>query len=467
MASYDYDVAILGSGPGGYVAAIKAAQQGLKTALIEKSWLGGTCLNVGCVPTKALLASADLLRSIRGARDFGLSVEGVGFELSKMMARKERIVKQLRSGVEFLMKKNAITVYNGAGALSGPHALGIAAAAGAQEITAGAIILASGSVPARPPIPGLDGSGVVTSDDILFLQEVPATLAVIGGGAIGLEFAYLYNALGAKVTVLEALPHILPQEDEQIAGELATALKRQGIALQADAMVQEVADEGGRKVVRYVVRGKEEQGAQAVAADLVLLATGRWPYTAGCGYAEQGITIERRAVKVDEYLHTGVADIYAIGDLIGGMLLAHKASAEAAVAVENIRGARHAMDYRAIPTALYTHPEVAGVGLHEAAARAAGYEVTLGAFPFRVLGKALAANEREGMVKLVVNKADGVVLGAQAVGAHVTDMIAGAAMAVQNRLTAEQYEATIHPHPTLSEAFHEAAEVALGHPLHM
>ncbi|HOS44470.1 MAG TPA: dihydrolipoyl dehydrogenase, partial [Armatimonadota bacterium] len=447
-----------------YVAAIKAAQRGLKTALIEKGSLGGTCLNVGCIPTKALLASAAAYTSAKAARDFGVTVEGVAFDFAKIMARKARIVKQLRGGVEYLMKKNAVTVLAGAGTLTGAHSLGVAGEA-ERDITAGAIILASGSVPARPPIPGIAGANVVTSDEILFWDAVPPTLAVIGAGAIGLEFAYFFNALGSTVTVLEALPQVLPAEDAQLAAELATSLTRQGIAVQTGATVLEIGDADGKKSVRFQPAGAEE--AQRVSADVVLVATGRWPYTHGCGYEAQGIPIAHRAVTVDAYLHTGVAQIYAIGDLIGGMLLAHKASAEAAVAVDNITGARRAMHYHAIPTALYCCPEVASVGLSEAAAAEQGIEVATGSFPFRPLGKALAIGEREGFVKVVSRKTDGVMLGVQAIGPHVTDMIAAATMAVQHGLTAEQYARTIHPHPTLSECFHEAIEAALGHPVHM
>jgi dihydrolipoamide dehydrogenase len=456
---YEYDVAILGGGPGGYVAAIKAAQHGLKTALIEKGPMGGTCLNVGCIPTKALIACAEALRSAKGLRDFGVTAENVSFDFAKMMARKERVVKQLRTGVEFLMKKNAVTVFTGEGMLTGPHSLGV----GDQEITARAIILASGSVPARPPIPGLDGANVVTSNEILSWPEVPGALTVIGGGAIGLEFAFMFSTVGSKVTVLEALPHILPQDDAQVAAELTTILKRQGIAIQAEATVTEIADADGKKVVRYAQGGEQREAV----ADVVLAAMGRWPFTEGCGYEAQGIRIERRAVQVDPYLHTGVADIYAIGDVVGGMMLAHKASMEAAVAVENIVGARCAMEYHAIPSALYSVPGVASVGFCEADAIAAGYEVKVGQFPFRILGKALATGEREGFVKVVIDAANGVVLGVQAIGPHVSDMITEASMAVQHRLTAEQFTLTVHPHPTLSEGFHEAMEVALGHPVHM
>jgi dihydrolipoamide dehydrogenase len=362
------------------------------------------------------------------------------------------------------MKKNAITVFIGAGSLTGTNSLGIAGDE-AREITASNIVLASGSTPSRPPIPGMDGANVVTSDEILFWPEVPATLAVIGGGAIGLEFAYFFNVLGSKVTVVEALPHILPAEDDQVAAELTTALKRQGIAVQAGAKVLEIGDADGKKYVSYQPAGADE--SQRVAADVVPVATGRWPFTQGCGYEAQGITIERRAVVVDEYLHTGIGNIYAIGDVIGGMLLAHKSSAEAGVAVDNITGHRRAMRYHAIPTALYTTPEVASVGMTEAAAQAQGLDVRTGSFPFRPLGKALAIGEREGFVKAIYRTDTGAMVGVQAIGPHVTDLIAGAAMAVQHGLTAEQYAHTIHPHPTLSECFHEAIEVALGHPVHM
>jgi dihydrolipoamide dehydrogenase len=466
MAEYQYDIAILGGGPGGYVAAIKAAQQGKKVALVEKQYMGGTCLNVGCIPTKALLAAADTVRTIKGARDFGITVDGMSIDFPKVMARKDRVVKQLRSGVEFLMKKNAVTVYTGAGTLTGAHSIGVAGEAEA-EFTAEAVILASGSVPSRPPIPGIDGARVVTSDEILFWPDVPKSLTVIGAGAIGLEFALFFNTMGSKVTVLEALPHVLPQEDEQIAAELAQSMKRQGVTVHAGAMVKGISDADGTKVVTFAVGSGDETTEQHVTSDVVLVATGRWPFTEGCGYEAQGIRVERRAVQVDEYLYTGVEKIYAIGDVIGGMLLAHKASAEAGVAVDNIIGRRRQMHYHALPTALYSHPEVASVGLHDACARSMDMDVRVGSFPFRVLGKALAIGEREGLVKVVVNGADGVVVGCQAMGPHVTDMIVEMTMAVEHRMTAEAFLRTIHPHPTLAEAFHEAVEAALGHAVHV
>jgi len=308
----------------------------------------------------------------------------------------------------------------------------------------------------------------VNSDNLLDWPEVPQTMAIIGGGAIGMEFAFYFNSLGTKVTVVEALHHILPLEYEQISNELATSLRRQGIGIYPNARVTQVTDKDGKKSICFYTPGQDgNQCENQAAVDLVLVAAGRRPFTEGCGYESVGLQIERRAVKVDEYLHTGVEHIYAIGDVVGGMLLAHKASYEADVAVDNIAGHRRAADYHAVPTGVYTDPEVASVGKNEAMANEAGLEVLTGTFPIRVLGRAVAYGIREGMVKVVINKENGVMLGVQAIGSHATDLITEATMAVQHGLTAEQFIRTIHPHPTLSEAFHEAVEVALGHPVHI
>ncbi len=462
MSNEKFDVAILGGGPGGYVAAIKAAQHGLKTALIEKGFLGGTCLNVGCIPTKALLASAEVYREAQHAADFGVKCEGVSYDFTKIMSRKERVVKQLRGGVELLMKKHCITVYSGAGQLIDANTLGVAVDGG-MEVKADSIILATGSVPACPPIPGCGGANVINSDQILSWPDVPKSLTVIGGGAVGLEFAYFFNTLGTKVTLLEALPQILPAEDTQIAAELTSALKRQRINIFTGACVQEIADADGGKVTRFSYNDENKE----VASEVVLIATGRWPFSTGAGLVEQGIEFAGRAVKVDEYLHTGVGEIYAIGDLIGGMQLAHKASMEATVAVNNILGKNIKVDRHAIPTAMYADPGVASVGMTEANAVAAGITVKVGSFPFRALGKSQAIGAREGFAKVVINAETDVVIGAQAIGHGVTDLIADATVAVQHNLTAAQWEQVIHPHPTLSEVFQEALEVAQGHALHI
>lgn len=462
MSKYRYDVIVLGGGPGGYVAAIKSSQKGLKTALVEKSFIGGTCLNIGCIPTKALLSSAEAWASIRTMRDFGISIEGASFDFSKIMNRKDRVVKQLRGGVEFLMKKNAIDVYNGTGKLTGTNSITV----NDEELTSDYIILATGSEPSKPPIPGLNGINVATSNEMLKLEKLPESMIVIGGGAIGIEFAYLCNTLGTKVTLLEGLEHILPQEDEQIAAELTASLKKKGIDVIANAMVKEISDVPEGKAVTFSIKGEPDNNF-VNTAELVLVATGRTPITENCGFIENGISIEKRAVKVNANMYTGVAGIYAIGDVTGGMLLAHKASAEAAVAVDNIVGLKTEMSYRAIPTALYSHPQVASVGMTESAALALGINAKSAVFPFRAIGKAIAIGEREGNVKIVIDNADNRLIGCQAIGPHVTDMITGVTLAIEYGMTVEEYAKSVHAHPTLSEIFHEAAEAVMGHPVHI
>lgn len=462
MSEFKYDVIVLGGGPGGYVAAIKSAQKGLRTAIVEKSFIGGTCLNIGCIPTKALLASAEAWASVRSMRDFGITIEGASFDFTKIMNRKERVVKQLRGGVEFLMKKNGIDIYAGSGTLSSPNSISV----NNEILTAEYIILATGSAPSRPPIPGLDGVNVITSNEMLGLEKLPESMIVIGGGAIGIEFAYLCNTLGTKVTLLEGLEHILPQEDEQIATELTSSLKKKGINVIANAMVKSISDVPEGKSVSYNLKG-DDGNIQIEKAELILVATGRTPITENCGFLENGITIEKRAVKVNANMYTGIAGIYAIGDVVGGMLLAHKASAEAAIAVDNITGIKSEMSYRAIPTALYSSPQVASVGLTEAAAIASGINAKSAVFPFRAIGKAVAVGEREGNVKIVIDSDDNKLIGCQAIGPHVTDMITGVTLAIENQMTIQQYANSVHAHPTLSEIFHEAAEAVMGHPVHM
>jgi len=454
--SYDYDLVVLGSGPGGYVAAAEGSKHGLKTAIVEKKHFGGTCLNVGCIPTKALIASVEQLLSFKKNREFGILCEGSPtFDFDKIMARKGKIVKQLGSGVEMLLKNSNVDIFNGVGELKDANTIKIVTEDGTQEITADAIILATGSVPSMPPIKGIDGKNVINSDHLLSIEKVPASLTIIGGGAIGTEFAYIFNALGTKVTILECLPHILPQEDEDIAESLTSSYKKVGIKVFANSAVSEIADDGEEKLVRYTLDGEEKE----LRSEYVLIATGRAPKIDGMGFAECGLTIERRAVKVDEYLYTGVAKIYGIGDCVGGMLLAHKASAEAIVAVKNILGEKIKADYRAIPRVVYCHPEVATVGLTRAQAEEMGYEVAVASKPFMGVPRAMIMSDRDGFFKLIADKKSGAVLGAFAIGPHVTEMITEMTLAIQKNLTVEDILNTIHPHPSLSEIFHEAAEL--------
>ena len=362
-----------------------------------------------------------------------------------------------------LMKKNQVTVFMGHGAIASPERVVVTSDRGEDTISTRKILIATGSVSARPPIPGLDGKGVIFSDGALSLARLPESIVIIGGGAIGAEFGTFYSSFGVKVTIIEMLDHILPLEDPECVEELVRAYKRAKVDILAPAQVKEIKDGDRGKVVAYSQDGKEGQ----VEAELVLMATGRWPYLEGLGVEELGLEKQGRALKVNQRMETNVPGIYACGDAIGGMLLAHLASREGKVAVENARGGDVAMDYRAVPAVVFTNPEVASVGLNEEAARQAGHDVHVGRFPFRALGKAMAVGDRTGFVKTVAEAKKGALLGIQIVGARATDLIAEATVAVQSGLTAEALGAVIHAHPTLPEAIGEAAEAACGRAIHI
>jgi dihydrolipoamide dehydrogenase len=456
------EVVVIGGGPGGYVAALRAAALGGKVVLIEADEVGGTCLNRGCIPSKALLHSAELFQQVKEAGGFGVIAEPPRADLAVMMKRKDAVVSQLRRGIEMLLKARQVRLIKGKGSLAAADEVIVQTEEGEETISARKIIIATGSVPARPPIPGGDGEGVITSNEILRLEKIPESLVVIGAGAIGLEFGYLFSILGTKVTIIEMLPRILPTEDEEITTELARAFRRRGVDIYTAAKVEEISSVNGKKQVKYTYQDK----SAAVEADLVLMAAGRVAYTEGLGLDKVGIEMDRRTIKVNERLETSVGGIYAIGDVAGGLQLAHKASAEGRAAAENALGGRVEMDYRVVPACVYTNPETASVGLNEAQAKEQGRKVKAGSFPFRALGKALAVGERNGFVKLVADADTGVLLGAQMVGPHVTDLIAEAALAVQAGLSAKQVAETIHAHPTLAEPVQEAAEDILGLAIH-
>jgi len=453
--SEPYDVAILGGGPGGYVAALRAAQLGMRVALVEGARVGGTCLNVGCIPTKALVTATELLTRARRAAEYGVRIPQAEPDLEGMMAYQRAAVERLVGGVEQLLKDWKVTVVRGRGRLVRPDTLSVTdGAGGTTEVTAHHIILAPGSVTARPPIPGLDLPGVVTSTEALDVSTIPAHLIVIGGGVIGLEFACIYQALGSQVTVLEMMPDLLPgAADEAIAKRLAVLLRRRGMDIRTGATVQgvESAEAGLR------VRFSTSRGEEAVEGDRVLLATGRWPNTADLGLEEVGIRMNRRAIAVDEYLRTSVPNVWAIGDAVGEMMLAHKAMVDGRVAVENIAGQKRAVDYRSVPWAIFTSPEVAGVGLTEAQARQQGADVRVLQFPFSANPRAQILGETEGLVRIVCEAGSGRVLGVHMMGPHVTELIAEGALAVQTGATADDLAWTTHAHPTLTEAVLEAA----------
>lgn len=450
-----YDVAILGAGPGGYVAALRAAQLGLRVALVEERYIGGTCLNVGCIPTKALVTATDLLARARRAADYGVRIPEATADPVAMVAYQQAAVERLVGGVEKLLKEQKVTVIRGRGRLVRPDALSVTDDTGQTvEVAARHIILAPGSVTARPPIPGLDLPGVITSTEALDISTVPDRLVVIGGGVIGLEFACIYETLGSRVTVLEMMPTLLPgAADEAIAKRLAVILRRRGIDVRTRATVQAVETADGGLQVRFAT----SKGEETVVGDRVLLATGRWPNTDDLGLEEVGVRMDRRAIAVDEHLRTNVPNVWAIGDAIGGMMLAHKAMVDGRVAVENIAGQKRAVDYRSVPSAIFTSPEVAGVGLTEAQARERGADVRVLQFPLSANPRAQIVGETEGLVRLVCEAGSGQVLGVHMMGPHATELIAEGALAVQAGATADDLAWTTHAHPTLSEAMLEAA----------
>ncbi len=450
-----YDAAILGAGPGGYVAALRAVELGARVALVEKDRVGGTCLNIGCIPTKALTTSVELLLKARQASEFGVSIPDALPDLPSLMAYKQAVVDRLVSGVEQLLKERKVTLIQGEGYLVRPDTLRVIDAVGtAVEISARHVVLAPGSIIARPPIPGLDLPGVMTSTEALDITDVPKHLVIIGGGVIGLEFACIYEALGSQVTVLEMMPTLLPGgTDEALAKRLALILRRRGMTIHTSATVQAIEPaENGLRVLFDKAKGED-----AVEGKHVLVAMGRWPNTGGLGLAELDVRMNGRAIAADEYLRTNLPNVWAIGDAVGGMMLAHKAMVDGRVVAENVTGSQRTVDYRSVPNVIFTRPEVASVGLTEAQARAQGADVKVTRFPFSANPRAQILGEAEGLVKLMCEAGSGRVLGVHLMGPHATDLIAEGALAVQVGATADDLAWTTHAHPTLPEAVLEAA----------
>src|ERR1700674_4116117 len=458
MVAGSFDVAILGGGPGGYVAALRAAQLGAKSAIVEKDRLGGTCLVRGCIPTKALLQSSELYSQAKGGTELGLVTDALTFDWAVAQKRKTAVVDQLVKGVEGLLKAGGVTTFRGAGRLGGKGTVKV----GSDVIQAKDIVIATGSAISRIPLKGAEHT--IDSDQILELKDVPKRLAVIGGGVVGMEFAAMFAALGTKVTVLEMLPQVLPMVDADLVNLYAKHLAGIGGTIHTNSKVAEVVKGKGGFQVRFSEGGE----GGAVDADQVLLAVGRSPYTEGLGVEEAGVKLERGRVVVDAHLRTPAPRGGAIGDVIGGIMLAHVASYEGICAVENIAGhGNRTPDYHAAPNCVYTEPEIAHVGLGEKDAKEKGLDVKVGRFPFAASGRALTLGQSEGFVKVIADSASGKLLGAHIIGPRATDLIAEATLAIQNGLTMEQIDLTIHAHPTLPESLMEAALAAQGRAIHI
>ncbi len=454
------DITVIGGGPGGYVAAIQAAKMGAKVILVEKESLGGTCLNWGCIPTKALIRSAEVYQNIKNAEKFGLGAGHFPADIRKIVHRKDEVVKQLVQGVGYLLEQDGVTLLKGFGTLEDGNTVKVAERQYNTTIKTGKTILATGSSSCLLPIPGMDSLNVLTSTEALSLEELPRKMAIIGGGIIGMEFAFLFSNLGVEVTVFEYFDTILTVFDEDIIQTVTASASEHGINLITGAKVNQILEnESGGCILQYELHKKEKYDL----FEKVLVAVGRQPCYDGLDLEKNGIelTPDKKGIQVDETLKTSCDSVYAIGDITNKIQLAHVASHQGVVAARNIMGESCAMDYRVVPSAVFTFPEFATVGISEKDAEKQGLSVRTGTFPFAANGKALTLGESEGFVKLIEEEGTGVILGGAIVGPHATDLIGEITLAVKKRLKSEDIAETIHPHPTCGESIHEAS-LALG-----
>ncbi len=453
-----HDIAVIGSGPGGYVAAIRAAQLGKSVALIEKDLLGGCCLNVGCIPTKTLLTNASVLHQVRKAKDFGITTGPISFHYDQMKQRKDQVVAKIRTGLDGLIKSNKITIYRGTAQFESPKALKVM---GHDQlfIDADKIIIATGSIPLDIRAFPCDHKRILNSTSMLEVTELPKSLAIVGGGYIGCEFASLFAELGVKVTILEALPTILAAQGTQIAQFMTKSFTAKGIQIRTNVKVQSIENQGPQVKVTL-------EGGETLEADLALVSVGRKVYTEGLHLEKAGLKVnDRGCLETDDRMETEVRGIYAIGDVTGKWMLAHVASHQGIVAASNACGVDSNMHYEAVPAVVFTSPEIATVGMTLEQAQKEGFDATSGSFPFQALGKAQAAMETEGFAQIVSEKKTGQILGAIVIGHEASNLIGEMALAIQNELTLESVIETIHAHPTIAESWHEAALIARETPI--
>jgi len=466
MAETSFDFVVLGGGPGGYVAAIRAAQLGMKTALVERDQLGGICLNWGCIPTKALLRASEIHHLLHHLDQFGFSARDISYDPKKVVARSRAVAKQLSNGVGFLMRKNKVAVFDGAGRLAGKGKIAVAKdGKGVADLAAPHIVLATGARARAAPGLEPDGKLVWTYKEAMVPATIPKSLLVIGSGAIGVEFASFYHDMGAEVTVIEVLDRVLPVEDEEISAFARKSFERQGIKIHTGATVKDL--KRGRNQVTARIEGGSKEFE--VSVERVILAIGIVGNVEEIGLDGTGVKVEKSHIVVDEWLRTGEPGLYALGDVVGPPWLAHKAMHEGVICVEHIAGVNdvHPLDSRNIPACTYCRPQIASVGMTEKAARDAGHEVKIGHFPFIGNGKAIALGEPEGMVKTVFDAKTGELLGAHMIGAEVTELIQGYAIAKTLETTEVELIRTIFPHPTISETMHEAVLDAFGRAIHI
>ncbi|KSU60316.1 acetoin dehydrogenase [[Bacillus] enclensis] len=456
-----YDIVVIGGGPGGYVAAIRAAQYGKKVGLVEARDLGGTCLNRGCIPSKTLLRHSEVIESIEKAKSWGIETGPVTLSLTKMLERKDQVIQKLRNGISFLLKKGKIDVLNGYGEVMQDGSIIVRAGEQEETITAGKIILATGSSPVIPAIPGLDQASYYTSDTIFEIERIPESIVIVGGGIIGVEFACIFSGLKVPVTIVEMGDRIVPGEDKDAARALAQSLRKKGVTVMTNSKVQEVVTSGGKQSVKV----ESESGkVEMVEGEALLLSVGRNPNTSA--FSQLKLEMNGPFVKVDRKMRTSHPSVYAVGDVVGGWQLAHVASAEGLIAAANASGEKGEVDYKVVPRCVYTSPEIASVGITEEEAEKQGLSYKVTRVDHSSNGKALASDEKEGFVKLIADTKYGEILGVTMVGPHVTEMITEPAAFMHLEGTVEEMASMIHPHPTVSETLYEAAASWLGKGIH-